>query len=231
MTRILALEGAANPAPALAPTGFGFDPAVAVRHLRGSDPALARLIEKVGPFRMELKTTPSIFVALAESIVHQQLNGKAAATIFGRVCALFPRAVHGPMPKHILAASDEQLRGAGLSRPKLLALRDLAARSKAGQVPTLEEAHGMDNEALIERLTEVRGIGQWTVEMLLMFRLGRPDVLPVDDYGIRQGFAATFKTRELPGKKELEKRGARWKPYRTVASWYLWRAVELLGRK
>lgn len=232
--RLLALEGAASTpsvaatgAPPVVASGFGFDPAVAVRHLRESDAALRRLIDAVGPFRMELKTTPSIFVALAESIVYQQLNGKAAATIFGRVCALFPRATHGPTPKHILAASDEQLRGAGLSRPKLLALRDLAVRSKAGQVPTLEEAHGMDNEALIERLTEVRGIGQWTVEMLLMFRLGRPDVLPVDDYGIRQGFAHAFKTRELPGKKELEKRGVRWKPYRTVASWYLWRAVEL----
>jgi 3-methyladenine DNA glycosylase/8-oxoguanine DNA glycosylase len=195
--------------------------------LRESDPVLARLIDKVGPFRMELKTTPSIFVALAESIVYQQLNGKAAATIFGRVCALFPRATHGPTPRHILAASDEQLRGAGLSRPKLLALRDLAARSKAGQVPTLEEAHRMENEALVERLTEVRGIGQWTVEMLLMFRLGRPDVLPLDDYGIRQGFAVAFKKREPPGKKDLEVRGARWKPYRTVASWYLWRATEL----
>ena len=179
---------------------------------------------------MELKKTPSIFVALAESIVYQQLSGKAAATIFGRVCALFPRGAGGPTPQQVLAASDEQLRGAGLSRPKLLALRDLAARSRDGKLPTLEEAHRMENEAIIHCLTEVRGIGRWTVEMLLMFRLGRPDVLPVDDYGIRKGFAVAFKKRELPGRKDLEKRGARWRPYRTVASWYLWRATEL-GKK
>jgi methylated-DNA-[protein]-cysteine S-methyltransferase len=244
--RLLAMEGAsassagAPPPPAVVDRvlglehsrdgAFGFDPEIAIRHLRESDAALARIIDAVGPFRMELKKTPSIFVALAESIVHQQLNGKAAATIFGRVCALFPRGVGGPTPRHILAASDEQLRGAGLSRPKLLALRDLAARSRDGKIPTLEEAHRMENEAIILRLTEVRGIGQWTVEMLLMFRLGRPDVLPVDDYGIRQGFAVAFKKRELPGRKDLEKRGARWRPYRTVASWYLWRALEL-GKK
>jgi O-6-methylguanine DNA methyltransferase len=206
--------------------GLPFDPVVAVEHLRASDPALARLIDAVGPFRMQLASTQSLFVALAQAIVYQQLNGKAAATIFGRVCALFPKASGGPTPDHVLRTSDEMLRGAGLSRSKLLSLQDLARRSSAGEIPTLAEIHRMESEAIIERLTAVRGIGRWTVEMLLMFRLGRPDVLPADDYGIRKGFALTFKKRELPTRKSLEARGARWSPYRTVASWYLWRAVE-----
>jgi O-6-methylguanine DNA methyltransferase len=206
--------------------GFAFDHEAAVEHLRASDPALARLIDAVGPFRMKLAATQSLFVALAQAIVYQQLNGKAAATIFARLCALFPRATEGPTPGHILRASDEKLRGAGLSRSKLLSLRDLARRSSEGEIPTLAEVHRMDGDAIIERLTVVRGIGRWTVEMLLMFRLGRADVLPADDYGIRKGFALTFKKRDLPTRQELERRGARWRPYRTVASWYLWRAVE-----
>jgi O-6-methylguanine DNA methyltransferase len=235
--RMLAIEGPRARQRSLfeGDVGFAFDPAVAVEHLRASDPALARLIDAVGPFRMQLAGTQSLFGALAQAIVYQQLNGKAAATIFGRVCALFPRAAgaggaadadEGPTPEHILRASDDKLRGAGVSRSKLLSLRDLARRSTDGEIPTLAEVHRMESEAIIERLTAVRGIGRWTVEMLLMFRLGRPDVLPVDDYGIRKGFALTFKKRELPTRKDLEKRGARWSPYRTVASWYLWRAVE-----
>jgi 3-methyladenine DNA glycosylase/8-oxoguanine DNA glycosylase len=206
---------------------MGFDPAVAVGHLAAADPGLARLIEAVGPFRMRLDKTPSLFFALSEAIVYQQLNGKAAATIFARVRALFPRATESPTPAQILRASDDKLRGAGLSRAKLLSLRDLAGRTHRGQLPTLEDLRGMDNEAIIERLTEVRGIGRWTVEMLLMFRLGRPDVLPVDDYGIRKGFAVAFRKRSLPKPAVLAKYGQRWKPYRTVASWYLWRATEM----
>jgi O-6-methylguanine DNA methyltransferase len=229
--RILSIEGAKAAAAVQASLfegdgRFGFDPAVAVEHLRASDAALARLIDAVGPFRMQLAATQSLFVALAQAIVYQQLNGKAAATIFSRVCALFPRAHLGLTPEGILRASDEKLRGAGLSRSKLLSIRDLARKSSDGEVPTLAEVHRMESEAIIERLTAVRGIGRWTVEMLLMFRLGRPDVLPADDYGIRKGFALTFRKRELPTRKDLERRGARWRPYRTVASWYLWRAVE-----
>jgi len=227
--RMLAIEGAGQGGQRTLFDGdgaFGFDPDVAVAHLRAADKGLARVIDAAGPFAMELKQTPSIFVALAEAIVYQQLSGKAAATIFGRVRALFPRSQHAPTAEGILRISDEKLRGAGLSRPKLLALRDLAARQKRGEIPTLAEVHRMDADAIIERLTTVRGIGRWTVEMLLMFRLGRPDVLPVDDYGIRKGFGAAFRTRELPGREEIERRGERWKPYRTVASWYLWRAAE-----
>jgi methylated-DNA-[protein]-cysteine S-methyltransferase len=205
---------------------FGFDPATALDHLHASDPTLGRLIDTVGAFDMQLKKTPSIFVALAESIVYQQLHGKAAATIFARLCALFPRAHEGPTAEQILRTADEKLRGAGLSRAKLLALRDLAQRSVDGTIPTIADVHRMEDEAIIERLTEVRGIGRWTAEMLLMFRLGRPDVLPVDDYGIRKGFGVAFGKREMPARDVVEKHGARWKPYRTVASWYLWRAAE-----
>jgi len=228
--RLLSLEGAHANRRAEFVDGdgaFGFDPSVAIEHLRASDPALARLIDAVGPFRMQLKKTSGIFAMLAEAIVYQQLTGKAAATIFARVCALFPRAHEGPTAEKLLRVSDEKLRGAGLSGAKLLALRDLARRAKRGEIPTLTEVHRMEDEAIVERLTQVRGIGRWTVEMLLIFRLGRPDVLPADDYGIRKGFAIAFRKRELPAPRDVERRGARWKPYRTVASWYLWRAVEL----
>ena len=183
-------------------------------------------MDAAGPFRMELKRTPSIFGALAEAIVYQQLHGRAAATIFARVCALFPRAHAGPSAEHILRASDAQLRAAGLSRAKLLSLKDLARRSIAGEIPALADVHRMTDEEIVERLTEVRGVGRWTAEMLLMFRLGRPDVLPSSDFGIRKGFAVAFKKRELPLAKDVDRRGERWRPYRTVASWYLWRAAE-----
>jgi len=205
---------------------FGFDPDVAVAHLREADPVLAKLIDEVGPFRMRLRGARSIFVALAEAIVYQQLNGKAAASIFARVCALFPVA-QGLNAELIRRTSDAKLRAAGLSTNKLLSIRDLARKTVDGEIPTLAEAHRMDDEELIERLTQVRGIGRWTVEMLLISRLGRPDVLPVDDYGIRAGYAAAFRKRKLPAPKDLVKPGAKWKPYRTVASWYLWRAADL----
>ncbi len=227
--RLLSIEGAQVNGTSARVGGagaLGFDPRVGVGHVRASDAALARLIDAVGPFRLDLEKTSSICAALAQAIVYQQLTGKAAATIFARVCALFPRARHGPPAEQILGTSDDRLRGAGLSGSKVLALRDLARRAAAGKIPTLAETRRMDDEAIIERLTEVRGIGRWTVEMLLIFHLGRPDVLPADDYGIRKGFAIAFKKRELPSRTDVEKRGARWKPYRTVASWYLWRAVE-----
>ncbi len=228
--RLLSIEGArANSAATLfdGDGALGFDPEVAVKHLCASDAALARLIHTVGPFRMQLKQTPSLFVALSEAIVYQQLTGRAAATIFARLRALFPIAQEGPTAEQILRVSDEKLRAAGLSRSKRLSVRNLARKTAAGEIPTLAEVQRMENEAIVERLTEVRGIGRWTVEMLLIFRLGRPDVLPADDYGIRKGFAIAFKKRELQAPKDIERRGERWKPYRTVASWYLWRAVEL----
>ena len=219
--RLLALETSKDGAAPLP-----FDPAAALAHLRAADARLARLIDAVGPFALRLKNTPTTFIALAEAIVYQQLTGRAAATIFARLCAQFPRTQHGPTPRQVLRAPDEKLRGAGLSRAKTLALRDLAQRTIRGEVPPVEELRGMEDDAIVERLTAVRGIGRWTAEMLLIFRLGRPDILPLDDYGIRKGFALTFGKRELPSREQLARWGARWKPYRTVASWYLWRALE-----
>jgi methylated-DNA-[protein]-cysteine S-methyltransferase len=224
--RLLAIErpGSAEPE---AFGGFAFDPEAGVAKLREADPKLARLIGRVGPFRMQLQRTPSLFGALAEAIVFQQLNGKAAATIFARLCALFPHAA-GLTPERILRTSDEKLRSVGLSGSKLLSLRDLASKTKGGEVPTLADVQSMADQEIIDRLTLVRGIGQWTAEMLLMFRLGRPDVLPVDDFGIRKGFGIAFGKID-PSKKDIERRGERWRPYRTVASWYLWRATDSLG--
>jgi methylated-DNA-[protein]-cysteine S-methyltransferase len=227
--RMLALERTFTGAGASAVDGdgdLGFDPAAAITRLRESDPALGSLIDAVGPFRLRLQGTSSVFAALAEAIVYQQLTGKAAGTIFARVCALFPRTSGGLEARRVLRASDGALRGAGLSRSKVLSLRDLARRAEAGEIPTLTEARSMEDETIIERLTEVRGIGRWTAEMFLIFRLGRADVLPVDDYGVRKGFAFAFRKRALPSREALERRGERWKPYRTVASWYLWRAAE-----
>lgn len=202
---------------------FAFDPTAAVAHLRSADPKLGQLMDRVGPFRMEVKTSSSLFEVLAESIVYQQLHGKAAATIHGRLCGLFPGGV--VTPEGILSRKEETLRGVGLSGVKLRALQDLA--TKASTLPTLGEARVLSDEALIERLTAVRGIGRWTVEMVLMFRLGRPDVLPVGDFGVRRGFGLTFARGTMPEPEAVAKRGARWAPYRTVASWYLWRATEL----
>lgn len=232
-SRLLALEGVATtpePQPALfdGNAGLGFEWRAAVAHLKKVDPKLARVIDAAGAARaLELKKTPSVFGALAEAIVYQQLSGKAAATIYGRVCALFPRAPHGPTAEHIHRVADERLRAAGLSAAKVLALKDLARRERAGEIPTLAEARTMDDAAIVERLVAVRGIGRWTAEMLLIFRLGRPDVLPVDDYGVRKGFALAHKKRALPTPQELAKHGERWRPYRTVASWYCWRALDL----
>lgn len=207
---------------------LSFDPAAAVAHIAAADPKMRRLIARIGPCRLQLRTTPSIFAALAESIVYQQLHGKAAATIFARVRALFPRARGALTAAQILSASEADLRGAGLSNAKFLAIRDLAERTQRGTIPTLAQIQNLDDEATIERLSEVRGIGRWTVEMLLMFRLGRPDILPLDDYGVRKGFSIAFGLPEIATKAELAARGERWKPYRTVASWYLWRATDSL---
>jgi methylated-DNA-[protein]-cysteine S-methyltransferase len=224
--RLLSIEAESHNGEPCTDDELGFDAGAALEHLRGADRALGRLIDAVGPLRLRLDRTPSIFLALAEAIVYQQLTARAAATIFARVRALFPRGHEGPTAQQILRASDDKLRAAGLSRAKLLSLRDLARKSADGEIPSLAEVRDMGDEEIVERLTQVRGIGRWTVQMLLIFRLGRPDVFPLDDYGIRKGFALAFRTRELPDRAALERRAARWSPYRTAASWYLWRAVE-----
>jgi DNA-3-methyladenine glycosylase II len=165
------------------------------------------------------------FDALAESIAYQQLSGKAAATIFGRVRALYPKRKWLD-PEQLLATPDETLRAAGLSRAKTAALKDLAAKTLDGTVPVGRALIRMSDDEIIARLTTVRGIGRWTVEMLLLFDLGRPDVWPVDDYGVRKGFAKTFGRRQLPTPKQLMKFGEKWRPYRSVAAWYFWRALD-----
>jgi methylated-DNA-[protein]-cysteine S-methyltransferase len=233
--RLLSLEAAAAEGAAALFEGDGvlpFDPAFALDYLRDADPVLGRLIDTVGPFRMQIRRAPSIFVALAEAIVYQQLHAKAAASIFARLRALYPKAHEAPTAAQIIKTSDAKLRGAGLSQSKLLSIRDLAKRDAAGEIPHLADINRLEDEAIIEKLTQVRGIGRWTVEMLLIFRLGRPDILPLDDFGVRKGFGATFKkNRAAPTKDEMEKRGQRWAPYRSVASWYLWRAADIATQR
>jgi DNA-3-methyladenine glycosylase II len=210
-----------------------FDPDEALKHLRASDARLAGLIERAGPFTLRLDPAPSPFESLLESILYQQLHGKAAAAIHRRV-----REFYGgdPSPDALISTPDEPLRACGVSFNKIKAMRDLAAKTLDGTVPTHAHIRKMPDAEIIERLTAVRGIGSWTVEMLLIFRMGRPDVLPVSDYGVRKGFALTFmrlpKTRalvaaDLPKADVLLKRGKRWAPFRSVASWYLWRACDL----
>ena len=208
------------------PRGLEYDPDLACLHLRSAEPRLDELIGRAGPFTLRPVHTQSLFAALAESIVYQQLSGSAASTILGRVVALYhPKRFPGP--SDILDTPPERLRGAGLSNAKTAALRDLAARTIDGTVPSLSLARRTEDAVLIERLTAVRGVGRWTVEMLLMFRLGRPDVLPVGDLGVRKGYARIFRTRGLPEPEAMRRRAERWRPYRSVASWYLWRALEL----
>lgn len=194
--------------------------------LHEKDPALAYVIQRAGPLALQLSPTSSTFLALAEAITHQQLTGKAAQTIFGRLHALLSKSKSGFSARAVARCSDEKLRMVGLSRAKVLALRDLAAHDLRGEIPTLDQLASMDDELVVQQLTRVRGIGRWTVEMLLIFRLGRPDVLPLDDYGVRKGFARMMGTEELPSKRTLQEHGERWSPHRSAASWYLWRAAE-----
>ncbi len=210
-----------------------FAPDDAIAHLRARDSKLASLIDRVGPFTLRLDRSPSPFESLLESILYQQLHGKAAATIHRRVREYFGG---DPAPETLLQTPDEPLRAAGVSGNKIRALRDLAARTVDGTVPSAAAIRKMSDADIVERLTEVRGIGPWTVEMLLIFRLGRPDVLPATDYGVRKGFALTFqrvpKSRpleaaDLPRPDIVSRRGQRWAPYRSVAAWYLWRACDL----
>ena len=198
--------------------------AAAVRHLKRADPELAGWIARVGPCRL-LPAAGGIshFEALVRSIVYQQLSGKAASTIHGRVVA---RCGGPPSPERLARLSDPDLRTAGLSAAKLKALRDLSARVADDRLPLKRVAELPDDE-LIAAVSETRGIGVWTAQMFLMFQLGRPDILPVSDLGIRKGFARVTGMKSLPAARTLERRAERWRPYRTVASWYLWRVLEL----
>jgi len=186
---------------------------------------LGRVIREVGPCGLQIAAAESPYQALFRSIVYQQLNGTAAAAIHARACKLFGSR-RCPSPRQVSGASLELLRSAGLSRNKSEALRDLARRALAGEIPTRARAERLSDDEIVELLTEVRGVGRWTVEMFLIFSLGRPDVLPVDDYGVKKGFASAYGRRVLPKPKELASHGERWRPFRTVAAWYLWRANE-----
>ncbi len=205
-----------------------FDLAAAMKALAERDDRLARLIEETRPFRAELAEARSPYEALLESITYQSISGKAAATIFGRITALGGDG-RPPTPARMLALRTPALRKAGLSGAKILAMKDLARKTIAGVVPTLAQAHAMSDEELVERLVSVRGIGAWSVEMFLIFRLGRPDVLPIHDLGVRKGWSIAYGKKHMPKPKELLAFGERWRPYRTVASWYMWRAFERAG--
>ena len=211
-----------------------YDTALALQQLTAADSRLGALIARVGTYELRVKSTHSPFEALLESILYQQLHANAARAILQRLLAGFGD-LH-PRPEQLLAAPEEMLRAAGLSRSKLLSVRDLAAKTLDGTVPTLPAIRRMADAEIIERLSAVRGIGTWTAEMLLIFRLGRPDVFPGTDYGIRKGYLLTFgkvkagkpiTAEMLPQPRQMERRAARWKPWRSVASWYLWRACEL----
>lgn len=218
--RLLRAEGrgeAAAPMP--------YDIAAGEAFLRAADPLLAGVIDRVRPVpRMRLAS--STFAGLAEAIVGQQVSGAAAASIYARLCLLFPRPLDGPTPHGLARLGDDDLRGAGLSASKVASLRDLTARTLAGQVPDLDELAELDDDEIIGMLTPIRGIGQWTVEMLLIFRLGRPDVLPVDDLAVRRGYEYLAGIDHVTP-TELRVHGERWAPWRSLASWYLWRASEL----
>ena len=205
-----------------------FDHVAAHEFLTKNDPHLADVITRTGEFQFKLDECDSVYESLLEAIVYQSISGKAAAKIFSRIQALGANGVC-PTPAEILKTRIPALRKAGLSKAKALAMKDLAQKTIDGIVPTLEQAEKMSDAELVERLVSVRGIGAWTVEMFLIFRLGRPDVLPVHDLGVQKGWSVTYGKKHKPKPKELLKFGERWRPYRTIASWYMWRAFERAG--
>ncbi len=196
----------------------------ALAALKQSDAILANVIDQVGACTLEQEQqTGDLLSGLCESILYQQLSGKAAATIHRRFLALYPDKP--PTAQAILGTPDDAMRGAGVSRSKIIYLKDLAQKVLNG-LPALTELEAMDDETIIQTLTQVKGVGRWTVQMLLIFRLHRWDVLPVDDLGIRAGIRRVYSLAELPDKKTVERMGQPWKPYRTIAAWYLWRSLD-----
>jgi 3-methyladenine DNA glycosylase/8-oxoguanine DNA glycosylase len=211
-------------------TTLPFELSAAMKHLSACDEKLAELIANTVPFQTDQDPLQSPYEALLESIAYQSISGKAAATIFARVKALSASG-RAPTPQEMLKLRKPVLRKAGLSGAKVLAMKDLAQKTLDGIVPTLEQAEKLSDEELVERLVSVRGIGAWTVEMFLIFRLGRPDVLPIHDLGVKKGWSVTYGKKHMPKPKQLLAFGERWRPYRTVASWYMWRAFERAGYK
>jgi DNA-3-methyladenine glycosylase II len=200
----------------------------ATRYLSSKDETLAALIAETAQFQIEMDAAQSPYEALLESIAYQSISGKAAVTIFARIKALSGNA-RPPSPEQMLKLRTATLRKAGLSGAKVLAMKDLARKTIDGIVPTREQAEKLSDEELVERLDSVRGIGPWTVEMFLVFNLGRPDVLPIHDLGVQKGWSVAYGKKHMPKPKELLAFGERWRPYRTVASWYMWRAFERAG--
>jgi DNA-3-methyladenine glycosylase II len=195
------------------------------QHLAKADPIMRRLIRAHGPYGLQPRSGRSPFESLACAIAHQQLNGTAANTILGRFVKLFPGRKF-PRPEDLASVTDDAVRGAGFSRAKIAALRDLAVKALDGTVPSSRAIQKLNDNEIIARLSEVRGVGQWTVEMLLIFQLGRPDVLPAVDFGVRTGFRHAYGLRDLPKPKEVLAHGERWRPHRTAAAWYLWRVAD-----
>jgi len=202
----------------------------ALKHLSTIDPVMRRLIQDFGPCGLVPETRRSPFQSLVLAVAHQQLNGTAANTILTRFKKLFPGR-RFPQPENLAGVTDEQIRACGFSFAKIASIRDIAAKTMAGVVPTSRQIVKLSDDEIIERLTEVRGVGRWTVEMLLIFQLGRSDVLPADDFGVRNGFRAAYKKRDLPAVKGLLAFGERWRPHRTTAAWYLWLAADAAKKK
>jgi 3-methyladenine DNA glycosylase/8-oxoguanine DNA glycosylase len=200
-------------------------PRRAIAYLTAADPRLAEVIRRVGPWRLKRTTDGTHFDAVCRSIIYQQLSGKAAATIHSRVLGLY--GGRAPLPDELASTADEVLRGAGLSRQKLSYLKDLASRVATNELP-IATLHELDDDAVIDTLVSVKGVGRWTAQMFLMFRLGRPDVLPSLDLGIQKAVQRAYGLRKRPRPERVTKIGAAWAPYRTVASWYLWRSLELV---
>src|SRR5580698_7647507 len=199
------------------------------KHLSARDPVMRLLIREHGLCELVPETRRSPFQSLVQAVAHQQLNGTAANTILTRFKKLFPGRKF-PRPEDLAGVTDEQIRACGFSFAKIKAIRDIAEKTLSGVVPTGRQIVKLPDEEIILRLTEVRGVGRWTVEMLLIFQLGRPDILPVDDFGVRNGFRVAYKKRSMPTPKELLKFGKLWRPHATTAAWYLWRAADA-GRK
>ena len=204
--------------------------AAALKHLAAVDPVMARLIREVGPCKLKPESWRSPFQSLVQAVAHQQLNGTAADTILTRFKKLFPRR-RFPQPGDLANITDEQIRACGFSFAKIAAIRDLAAKTLDGTIPSSRQIEKLGDEEIIARLTAARGVGRWTVEMLLIFQLGRRDVLPVDDFGVRNGFRLAYKKRGMPKPKDLLKFGQRWRPHATTAAWYFWQAANAARKK
>ncbi len=198
----------------------------ALKHLAAVDPVMRKLIRAIGPCALKPETKRSPFQSLVQAVAHQQLNGTAADTILTRFKKLFPGKKF-PRPEDLAKVTDKQIRACGFSFAKIAAIRDIAAKTLDGTIPSSRAIAKLSDEEIVTRLTEARGVGRWTVEMLLVFQLGREDVLPVDDFGVRNGFRLAHKKREMPKPKTLAAFGEKWKPHRTTAAWYLWRAADL----